>query len=249
MVNNDKKGSRIIMTNDRIWKSVHTIMKVWKVMIYSDRWWKNYVCKISVSKITEWLCSLTVHTLSFLWMCPAICFYLWYICFCVFANSCVYLSVHACLYMYTYVCIPMFIHVDTFSYIFIKTILIFKRKRIRKHTNPGITRTSPAHVDHIQSSSNIFTSAATLHEPACTKFHQTSHCNIYVASSDRPGQHLYMTVIPRAMILSLSRHYRKFQTRYLCRTLALASYESLASKSVENFVVLFFYFLKDILVC
>lgn len=169
-----------------------------------------------------------------------------FLCICEFVciSECTCVSLYVYLRLYTYIYLRLYTYVDKFSYIFIKTILIFKRKRIRKHTNPGITRTSPAHVDHIQSSSNIFTSAATLHEPACTKFHQTSHCNIYVASSDRPGQHLYMTVIPRAMILSLSRHYRKFQTRYLCRTLALASYESLASKSVENFVVLFFYFFK-----
>lgn len=68
--------------------------------------------------------------------------------------------------------------------------------------------------------SNIFTSPATLHGPDCTKPHQTSQCNIC------------MTVIPRAMILSLSHHYRKFHARYLCWSFTLTSYGDLVRRRV-----------------
>lgn len=104
-----------------------------------------------------------------------------FLCICEFVciSECTCVSLYVYLRLYTYIYLRLYTHVDKFSYIFIKTILIFKRKRIRKHTNPGITRTSPAHVDHIQSSSNIF----------YIRCH-TTRTSLHQVSPDQPLQHL-----------------------------------------------------------
>lgn len=70
-----------------------------------------------------------------------------FLCICEFVciSECTCVSLYVYLRLYTYIYLRLYTHVDKFSYIFIKTILIFKRKRIRKHTQ---IQELPGHLQH-----------------------------------------------------------------------------------------------------